>query len=295
MVPAYTASMPGIADQLPASRIPNRWTVAEWNALDPAQRRLIIDTAPTLRRTTFNDQTGKDGIQWAAWSWNPVNGCDHGCTYCYARAITERFAGTPAFPAEIGFAPVFIPDRLHAPRHTRVPASVADDPAQRNVFLGSMSDLFGRWVPQDWIDAIFAEITISPQWRFLTLTKFPQRLAEQAWPGNVWAGASVDRQARASTAVRAFSGVRAGLRWLSCEPMLEPLRFESLAMFDLIVIGGQTAQPAHGVPTFYPPTAWVDALVAQAQNAGCLVFVKDNTAPGGRGDWPRDLPWEVGR
>src|SRR5690606_21415892 len=53
-------------------------------------------------KATFTQQTG-EGISWAKWSWNPVTGCLHGCTYCYARAIAARFPD--GFPA--GFTPLF--------------------------------------------------------------------------------------------------------------------------------------------------------------------------------------------
>lgn len=282
-------SMLAAAPGIPPGRFPNRWTVDEWDQLGPEQRRYALEVLPTLKRPgPFNSEKDKDGIEWAAWSWNPLNGCNHGCPYCYAREFTmQRPHGFPS-----GFEPVIIPGRLHAPRYMRVPQGAAANPALGNVFVCSMSDLYAKWVPQDWIDAILHEAIVSPHWRFLTLTKFPQRLAEQAWPENVWAGASVDRQARAGTAERSFANVRAGLRWLSCEPMLEPLRFDSLAMFDWIVIGGQSQQPIQGIPTYYPEPAAVDALVTQAQAAGCRVFVKSNTSKDGYRDWPRELPWK---
>ena len=98
-------------------------------------------------KATFNETTA-DGISWAAWSWNPVTGCLHGCDYCYARAIANRF--TNAFPA--GFTPLFHHERLDAPTNTVIPAAHRDDPAYRRVFVCSMADLYGRWVPDEWIE-----------------------------------------------------------------------------------------------------------------------------------------------
>lgn len=297
--PAGTTPAPVAATDpaiIPATRYPGRWTPNEWSGLTDGQRRHILEAVPAGSKARFNDQGDKEGIEWSTWSWNPVTGCEHGCGYCYARDIALSQQQRANYPA--GFLPVLIPERLHIPRRMRVPADAAANPARANVFVCSMSDLFGKWVPQDWIDAVLAEIETAQAWRFLTLTKFPQRLAAQQWPANVWAGASVDRQPRAAVAERAFRDVRAGIRWLSCEPLLEPLRFADLSVFDWLVIGGQSAtnQPSGRVPASYPEPAWVDDLIAQAKAAGCAVFVKSNTAPRRNPAWPRELPrrgWAV--
>jgi protein gp37 len=207
---------------------------------------------------TFN--LVNENIGWARWSWNPVTGCLHNCDYCYARDIAERF-----YPQK--FEPTFFPERLDAPANTRLPTHADDDPAWRRVFTCSMADLFGKWVPQEWIKAVFERIDRHQEWEFLCLTKFPQRLAELEWPPNVWAGTTVDRQHRVAAAERAFTNVKAGVKWLSCEPLLEPLKFTSLAMFDWIVIGASTGSTL--VPPFAPRFEWVVDLYEQARAAGC--------------------------
>jgi protein gp37 len=165
----------------------------------------------------------------------------------------------------------------------KVPAAAARNVGEKNVFTGSMTDLFGKWVPQDWIDAVFHEVVHAAEWNFLFLTKFPQRLAEQDWPSNAWVGTTVDRQARVATAERSFRGVKAGVRWLSCEPMLERLTFTSLEMFDWVVIGG--ASESSQTPASQPPTEWIEHLVRQARDAGCQVYFKTNL-----GYRPREYP-----
>ena len=192
--------------------------------------RRLAELREAQARPTFN-QTN-DNVGWARWTWNPVTGCLHNCTYCYARPIANRFYAE-------GFEPTFHPERLTAPQHTRAPRDA--DPAWRRVFTCSMADLFGKWVPQEWIDAVFEQIVAAPQWEFLCLTKFPQRLATLEWPDNMWAGTTVDKQHRVDLAQRHFAEVKAGVKWLSCEPLLEPLKFDSLEMFDWVVIGACTA------------------------------------------------------
>jgi protein gp37/ParB-like chromosome segregation protein Spo0J len=263
---------------------PSFYTVPTWQALTPSARMDAIAAGLDGKASGFNKQEN-DRIEWALWSWNPVTGCDHGCAYCYARVIANRFY--TFVPESERFAPMLYPSRLNAPRHVKVPVAAAHNIGEQNVFVCSMADLFGKWVPQEWIDAVFAEVVAAPQWNFLFLTKFPQRLAEQDWPANAWVGTSVDTQARVANAQRSFSSVKAGVKWLSCEPLLEPLHFDSLEMFDWIVIGGQTAQQPQN-PEFVPPWEWIEDLIEQARRANCRVYLK--AEPDMR---PREYPGAV--
>lgn len=229
-------------------------------------------------KPTFNETTG-EGISWAAWSWNPVTGCLHGCDYCYARAIAHRYPDS--YPA--GFTPLFHEERLDAPSNTTIPERHRDDPAYRRVFVCSMADLYGRWVPAEWIDRIHGSMLAAPDWEYLLLTKFPDRYVGLDLPASAWVGTSVDEQKRVRIAERAFrqiEGVK--VKWLSLEPLTEPLEFEDLSMFDWVVIGAQTEtyQPDGPVAAFAPPFEWVARLVAQAREAGCKVHLKPNLVNG---------------
>ncbi len=154
----------------------------------------------------------KTKIEWCDSTWNPLTGCLHGCEYCYARRIAERF-GTlfkggimpedegltflpdepdrfyeldePArndngklepFPAN--FYPTFHRYRLDEPQNMKKP---------QNIFVCSMADLFGDWVPYNWIEEVFAACDKAPQHRYMFLTKNPQRLCELAiYSVNKW-------------------------------------------------------------------------------------------------------------
>jgi len=230
-------------------------------------------------KATFNETKG-DGISWAAWSWNPVTGCLHGCDYCYARAISNDEKFSLAFPAK--FTPLFHHERLDAPANTVIPRKHHGHPlldctpgcpscAYRRVFVCSMADLYGRWVPDEWINQVHTSMLTSPWWEYLLLTKFPARYVGLDLPPNAWVGTSVDEQKRvriAEDAFRQIDGVKH--KWLSLEPLREPLEFTDLSMFDWVVIGAQTEtrQPTGVVPAFAPPIEWVARIISQAREAG---------------------------
>jgi protein gp37 len=206
-------------------------------------------------------------IEWARWSWNPVTGCKHDCSYCYARDIAARYY-------KQGFVPAIVPHKLGAPAHTKVPVDAAFNVPHKNVFTCSMADLFGKWVPREWIEAVLAQVSANPQWNFLFLTKFPIRLTEFRFPPNAWLGTTVDAQARIPNAERAFAQIEGGVKWLSCEPLLERLTFSRLDLFDWVVIGGASASTQ--TPEFRPRREWVEHLERQAQEAGCRIYEKTN-------------------
>ena len=230
---------------------------------------------PKPKRSTFNRSTG-DGISWADWSWNPVTGCEHSCTYCYAREIANNPRFASAYP--VGFEPVLHPERLVAPAQTKLPSD--QTLTSHNVFVCSMADLFGKWVPDEWIDGVLNACRANPQWRYLFLTKFPSRYKGITFPPKAWVGTSVDSQRRVEIAMHSMAEVDAEVRWLSIEPLLEPLHFDSLAMFDWIVIGAQTSTAAEKAVA--PKFEWVADLVAQARRDGVRVHLKPNllSAPG---------------
>ena len=138
-------------------------------------------------------------IDWCDTSWNPVTGCYHDCKYCYARRIAERFGGysrdesdmrvkyisdngtyelcrplmrsdgdgksrQAAYP--FGFAPTLHRYRLELPKRWTNP---------RTIFVCSMADLFGEWVPDEWIEEVFKACEAAPWHRYLFLTKNPVR------------------------------------------------------------------------------------------------------------------------
>ena len=237
------------------------------------------DTIDMKNKSKFN--LSRSAIAWTRWSWNPVTGCKHKCEYCYARPLANRFHRT--FPN--GFKPTFLPERLGAPHNTRIPKRYAGDRAIHNVFMCSMADLFGKWVPQKWIDAVMDAVRGAPQWNFFFLTKSPERLTTIDWPANAAVGTTVDTQARVEPAVEIFSQLDAPLKFLSCEPLLEELTFPTMDCFNWVMIGPQSSSGR--TREVQPDPRWVTSLVGQARSAGCRIY----TRPGLRsGEAIREYP-----
>jgi len=115
-------------------------------------------------------------------TWNPVTGCLHDCVYCWARRMAERLSGMGVQPyAERGFAPTLVRWRLDK-RFSR----------GSFVFVCDMGDLFGDWVPREWILRVLETVSRNRSTYFLFLTKNPRRYMEFEFGGNVVLAATVE-------------------------------------------------------------------------------------------------------
>jgi protein gp37 len=111
-------------------------------------------------------------IEWTDATWNPVRGCTKispGCAHCYAETFAERFRGVRGHPYEQGFDLRLVPKKLSEPLHWRRP---------RTIFVNSMSDLFHKDVPDDYIVAVARVMKLAPWHTFQVLTKRSQRLRD---------------------------------------------------------------------------------------------------------------------
>jgi protein gp37 len=232
---------------------------------------------PLPGKVVFNHTN--DSVDWARWTWNPVTGCEHGCKFCYAREIANSERMAAFYPNK--FEPTFHPYRLEAPRNTKKPES--EDARDGRVFVCSMADLFGKWVPKEWISQVFESCIASPEWTYLFLTKWPARYSQMPLIDGAWYGASVVQQSdvsRIESDMQKFSDQNV-VRWISMEPMLEKIRFSDLSWCNLVVIGSQTStnQPDGFVPEFSPEFDWVVDVVNQCREFGVPYYLKANLGP----------------
>ena len=172
-------------------------------------------------------------IEWTEATWNPTSGCTKvspGCDRCYAERITARFPKT--FPN--GFALTLRPDALEIPLHWRRP---------RTIFVNSMSDLFHKDVPEEYIQRVFDIMVRTPQHTYQVLTKRAERLARLAprlpWPSHVWMGVSVESPAF-TWRIDYLRRTPAAIRFISAEPLLERLPRLNLDGIHWLIAGGES-------------------------------------------------------
>lgn len=176
-------------------------------------------------------------IEWTDATWNPVTGCTRvssGCDHCYALAFAERFRGVPGHPYEQGFDLRLWPERLSLPTQWKKP---------RRIFVNSMSDLFHKDIPDEFIFRIF-ETMVAADWHiYQILTKRPQRLARLApllpWPDQIWMGVSVESNDYAWRADY-LRQIPASVRFISAEPLIGPVDKLSLEGIDWLITGGES-------------------------------------------------------
>jgi protein gp37 len=230
-----------------------------------------VHEAYTETKKTFTEDSKfnrtNDNIEWAIWTWNPVTGCKHGCTYCYARDIANRFY-------KEGFEPTFHPHRLKAPKNTTISEKDKKIPGCHNVFVCSMADLFGDWVSKEWIDKTLQAVKDNPQWNFLFLTKNPKRLLDFTFPKNSWIGATIDVQSRVKPTEDVFKKLKATVKFVSCEPLREKVSFKDISIFNWLIIGGQSR--CSNEEAKQPKWEWVESLFNQARQNNVKVYFKPN-------------------
>jgi protein gp37 len=192
----------------------------------------------------------RSAIEWTEVTWNPTTGCDRispGCDHCYALTLARRLKamGQPKYQNDGD-------PRTSGPGFgITVHASALGLPytwsGHRVVFVNSMSDLFHARVPLSFVRQVFEVITGTPQHTYQVLTKRSARLRRVAasldWPPNLWMGVSVEDAAQLRRADDLRS-VPAGVRFLSCEPLLGPLDGLDLTGIGWVIAGGESG-PGH--------------------------------------------------
>ncbi len=207
----------------------------------------------------------RSDIEWTEATWNPVTGCvevSPGCAHCYAKTFAERFRGVPGHPYERGFDLQLRPERLEQPLRWKQPKSI---------FVNSMSDLFHKDVPEDYIREVFEVMRVADHHRFQVLTKRSERLIELApslpWPRNVWMGVSVENQ-RFVHRIDHLRAVPAAIRFLSCEPLLGALDLD-LQGIDWVIAGGESGPGARAMNP-----DWICGVRDQCQRSEVPFFFK---------------------
>lgn len=255
----------------------------------------------------------KTKIDWCDSSWNPITGCLHGCEYCYARGVANRFSGggdkwsddtlfvldekfyeeetEKSCPYPYGFKPTFHRYRLEEYAKKK----------SRNIFVCSMADLFGEWIPDNWIEEIFTACSKAPQHNYLFLTKNPQRYFDLQEKGklivaeNMWYGASVTNEKQLKEAAKAFCNLKCGTKtFLSVEPLLEDITLSEIwddciagKHIDWVIVGAESGQRKDKV---VPQRDWIRSIAFDYEDE-ISVFMKGSLTD----IWGEDLVQEFPR
>lgn len=240
----------------------------------------------------------KTKIDWCDSTWNPVTGCQHNCEYCYARTIANRFEPfdfpdwsnyhietelhwidnkvstecrdgklrTCAYP--YGFEPTFHRYRLNEYFNKK----------GRNIFVCSMADLFGDWVPESWIEEVLDACDRAPQHNYLFLTKNAERYVEYGVPmsENMWYGATITRESEMHlfNSLPAFCNI-----FVSIEPILEDLQASKnnllFRQVHWVIVGTETGRRRDKV---IPKREWIEGIINECRKNGTPVFMKSSLA-----------------
>jgi protein gp37 len=179
----------------------------------------------------------RSAIEWTDATWNPVRGCTKispGCARCYAETFAERFRGVPGHPYEKGFDLRTVPEKLLEPLYWATP---------RMIFVNSMSDLFHKEVPDDYILRVAKVMEVANWHTYQVLTKRSNRLrdllrsklADASVLSHIWWGVSVENKRHGLPRIEHLRTAPASVRFLSVEPLLEDLGRVDLSGIDWVI------------------------------------------------------------
>lgn len=213
-------------------------------------------------------------IEWTERTWNPVTGCtkqSEGCTHCYAEVMSRRLCamGNPKYMN--GFKSTIHHEALKEPFNWKKPSTI---------FVCSMSDLFHKDVPFEFIDKVLKVIEDTPQHNYQILTKRAERMAEyfetRHIPKNAWIGVTVECK-ETKARIDYIRYLKASVKFLSCEPLLEDLGDLNLQGINWIIVGGESGTQARPMKE-----EWVLNIKRQADANSIPFFFKQ------WGTWSKD-------
>lgn len=205
-------------------------------------------------------------IEWTDKTWNPITGCTKksaGCAHCYAEVMTRRLKAMHLDKYKNGFELTLHKDELENPLKWK---------GMHNIFVCSMSDIFHESVPFDFIDKIIEIVSKTPQHRYQILTKRAERMAEyfkdKTIPTNVWLGVTVECKDTKSR-IDILRYLKASVKFLSCEPLLEDLEDLNLMGIDWVIVGGESGPNARPMKE-----EWVLNIKKQVEKQKAAFFFK---------------------
>lgn len=206
------------------------------------------------------------GIEWTESTWNPLTGCTKvspGCKNCYAERMSKRLKAMGQINYANGFKLTVHQSVIEKPLDWKKP---------QTIFVNSMSDLFHKDVPLDFILKVFNVMREARWHQFQVLTKRAERLEELnkdiEWPENVWMGVSVENNDYKNR-ITHLQNTNAKVKFLSLEPLLGPLSNLNLDGINWVIVGGESGPGARPITQ-----AWVTEIRDQCLTAKVPFFFK---------------------
>ena len=205
-------------------------------------------------------------IEWTESTWNPVTGCSKislGCKNCYAERMAKRLQamGQPNYVK--GFDLAIHEGTLELPLQWK---------SRQDIFVNSMSDLFHKKVPLNFIKKVFDTMNRANRHRYQILTKRSKRLLEidrhLPWAEHIWMGVSVETEKYVGR-IDDLRKTTAHVKFLSLEPLLGPLPKLDLFGIDWVIVGGESGPGARLIRK-----EWVMSIRDQCRKAGLPFFFK---------------------
>jgi protein gp37 len=198
-------------------------------------------------------------IEWTERTWNPTVGCSlasPGCTNCYAMRAAWRMGHHPKTPQYRGLTTMTKAGPVWT-GEVRLVKHRLEEPLKRRkatvYFVNSMSDQFHEALPDAEIDQVFDVMEQASHHIYQILTKRADRMArytqaryaDRAPPPQIWLGVSTEDQRRADERIPHLLAAHAAVRFLSCEPLLEPLNLRPwIDRLDWVIVGAESGKNA---------------------------------------------------
>ena len=183
----------------------------------------------------------KSSIEWTGSTWNPITGCSKislGCKFCYAERMAKRLKAMGSENYKNGFKLSLHKNVLELPLAWKKP---------QTIFVNSMSDLFHKNVPIEFIQKTFGVMNKAYWHTFQILTKRSERLfqldKELNWSENIWVGVSVENE-KYINRIEQLRHSRAFIKFLSIEPLIGPIHNLNLKNIDWVIVGGESGPGA---------------------------------------------------
>lgn len=205
-------------------------------------------------------------IEWTGSTWNPVTGCTKispGCLNCYAERMANRLQAMGQANYRNGFGLTLHESMLMKPLEWKKP---------QMIFVNSMSDLFHKDVPEEFIHRVF-DVMGKAHWHtFQVLTKRSDRLLDVsprlAWEPNIWMGVTVE-SGEYLHRIDHLRHTSAVVKFLSLEPLLSRLPHLDLKRIDWVIVGGESGWGARPMEA-----KWVAEIRDHCSNAKVPFFFK---------------------